>query len=144
VWLFHLVVWSGDSFVSLYLLCLRLYLTCHLLSAGCSCRLYLCRRRAELSHLPSPVGFIYLGFSWVHIPSLFSSVKSCQGALSLELCLQPLCVRFTYLHNCIAYAIQNLFHSVNKFSRFSHLGNLDLVHFILYAIPLIVLCATIP
>jgi hypothetical protein len=31
---------SGDSFVNFYL---RLWLICHLLSAFCYCRLYLCR-----------------------------------------------------------------------------------------------------
>jgi hypothetical protein len=67
-------------------LCLRLQLTCHLLSAGCCCRLYLLQLAGfELSHSPNPAGFIYLVFSWMPIPSLFSSVKSCQPIYNCRL-----------------------------------------------------------
>jgi hypothetical protein len=58
---------SGDSFVNVYL---RLWLTCHLMSAIC------CWRSQEWAlHSPGPVGFVYLEFSWMHAPFVFSSIQ---------------------------------------------------------------------
>jgi hypothetical protein len=65
----------GDSFVNVYL---RLRLTCHLLSAICCCRLYLCRSQEWALHSPSLAGFVYLAFSWPHAPFVFSSIHSYQ------------------------------------------------------------------
>jgi hypothetical protein len=45
--------------------------------------------RDELSHSPSPAGFVYLEFSWMHAPSLFSSVWPYQPvAIAVLACLQ--------------------------------------------------------
>jgi hypothetical protein len=63
---------SGDSFVNVYL---GLQLTCHLLSAFCYCRLYLCRSQEWALHSPSSIGFVCLEFSWLHAPLVFSSMQ---------------------------------------------------------------------
>jgi hypothetical protein len=54
---------------------LRLRLTCHLLSASWSCRLYLCRSQEWALHSRSPAGFVYLELSWMHESFVFSSIQ---------------------------------------------------------------------
>jgi hypothetical protein len=63
---------SGESFVNVYL---RLQLTCHLVLACCSCRLYLLQISVISLHSSSPAGFVYLEFSWTHDPFVFSSIQ---------------------------------------------------------------------
>jgi hypothetical protein len=69
--------------VNLYL---RLWLTCHLLSAICYCRLYLLQISGMSFTLTYPV---YLKFSWTHTPFVFSSIHPYQpfaiAVLFLEL-----------------------------------------------------------
>jgi hypothetical protein len=62
---------SGDSFVNVYL---RLWLTC-LLSVIYLCRLYLWRSLEWALHSPSPIGFVYLEFFWLHPHFVFSSIQ---------------------------------------------------------------------
>jgi hypothetical protein len=54
---------------------LGLWLTCHLLSAFCYGRVYLCRSQEWALCSPSPTGFVCLEFSWLHAPLVFSSMQ---------------------------------------------------------------------
>jgi hypothetical protein len=62
---------SGDSFVNVYL---RLWLTCHLLLSAVAGFIY-ADLRNEVYTSPSPAGFVYLKFSWMHAPFVFSRIQ---------------------------------------------------------------------
>jgi hypothetical protein len=79
--------------VNLYLLCLRLWLTCHLLSATCCCRLYLLQfsRMSHHTHLVQLALFRALldacPFSFLQCRALPASCNCCPCLVSVQVLL---------------------------------------------------------